>query len=440
MKCLRILPVLIAAVLLGSGCSSRQYLMPTPTVIAEGAHDPFALTTAAEQRSTTPVFVVSGREPSGRMSPARFYSNDRSRVLRLGRAELEIGAGMTWPELVDASRDPRRSTGTPIEFASFEEYGVLWASVPPPDLGFTRDWTAPDSSREPASAFAEAINDQLLSTGSDDAYIFVHGFNTDYTKNLGIAAEIWHYSGRRGAMLSFAWPSEHSVFAYQADKANAAYATRQLREFLRFLVEHTDVGRINIVAHSAGNPIVVEAMRDLRLMHYQADQASLQSTTRIGRVVLAAPDMDLLRAINATLDGFDECAESVVMYASTRDTALSLSSMIFSDTRLGASVKRLSPEEQQALRSVQSFEAVDVSRAQKKHSTFLGHSYYHQNPWVSSDIGLYLTLGLTASERGLERDEKTGFWVFPPDYESRLQEHELGARSAQRENQHEQAH
>lgn len=427
---------MLTASLVGYGCSSQQHLMPTPSAIADGAHDPFAFTPQAEQRSTTPVFVVSGRKPSGKQSPERFYSNDRSRVLRLGRAELEIGAGMTWSELVDASRDPRRSTGTPIELTAFEEYGVLWASVPPPDLGFTRDWTAPDSAREPASAFAEAINRQLRSTGSDEAFIFVHGFNTDYTKNLGIAAEIWHYAGRRGAMLSFAWPSEHSVFEYQADKANAAYATRQFRELLRFLVEYTDIGRINIVAHSAGNPIVVEAMRDLRLMHYQADKTSLQSATGIGRVVLAAPDMDLLQAINATLDGFDECAESVVMYASTRDTALSLSSMIFSDTRLGASVKRLSPEEQEALRKVQSFEAVDVSRAQKNHSSLLGHSYYHQNPWVSSDIGLYLTLGLTAEERGLERDDATGFWVFPSDYESRLSAQQLGALPEQSEPQH----
>ena len=435
MKRLCLVPVITTPVLLG-GCSSQQHLMPTPSVIADGAHDPFALTPQAEQRSTTPVFVVSGREPSGKLSPERFYSNDHSSVLRLGRAELEIGAGMTWPELVDASRDPQRSTGTPIELAGFEEYGVLWASVPPPDLGFTRNWTSPDSSREPASALAEAINQQLRSTGSDEAFIFVHGFNTDYTKNLGIAAEIWHYAGRRGAMLSFAWPSEHSVFEYQADKANAAYATRQFRELLRFLAQQTDIGRINIVAHSAGNPIVVEAMRDLRLMHYQADKASLHSMTGIGRVVLAAPDMDLLQAINATLDGFDECAESVVMYASTRDTALSLSSMIFSDTRLGASVKRLSPEEQEALHKVQSFEAVDVSRAQKNHSSFLGHSYYHQNPWVSSDIGLYLTLGLTAEERGLERDEATGFWVFPPDYESRLSAQQLGDLPEQSEIQH----
>ena len=412
--------IMLTTMLTGLGCSNQLHLMPTPTVIAQGAHDPFAGTPLAEQRTVTPVFVVSGREPSGREAPRRFYSNDRSSVLRVGRAELEIAPGATWSELVRTSSDRRRSGRAPIELTSYEEYGVLWSSVPPPDLGFSRDWDAPNTSREPASAFAGAIDAQLRASESDELYIFVHGFNTDYATNLGIAAEIWHYTGRRGAMLSFAWPSEHSLFKYQADKANAAYATRQFRELLRFLADETTAARIHIVAHSAGNPVVVEALRDLRLMHYGLDTVDVRAATKIGRVVLAAPDMDLLQAINASLDGFDDCAESVVMYASTRDTALSLAAMIFGDTRLGASVKRLSPDEREALREARSFEAVDVSRAQKRHSSLLGHSYYHHNPWVSSDISLYLTLGLAAHDRGLERDEATGFWVFPRGYDKAI--------------------
>ncbi len=410
----------VAALFLSAatGCTHQQRLMPTPSVIADGHVDPFRDTADAVKTNDTPVFVVSAREPrtTGNITPARYYTNDRTTRLRLGKATVRIGEEDSWEELAEASRQKRRSSSPIIRLRAFEEYGVLWSSVPPPNLGFDRDWTAPDADRSPADQFVADIEQQFELTQTNRIYIFVHGFNTSYTDNIGLAAEFWHYLGRHGVMINFSWPSKHSVFSYQEDKANAAYATRQFRKLLEFLAAETSVSSINLIAHSAGNPVVVESLRDLRLIHYNLSREELRRRVKIGRVVLAAPDMDLLQAINASMDGFDECAEHVAMYASTSDKALGFASMIFGDTRLGASVERLTPEEREALRVSTHFEAIDVSLAQKRHSSFLGHSYFHQNPWVSSDLGIFLRDGRYAEDRGLVFNEESAFWEFPKNY------------------------
>ncbi len=412
-----IISTLVAAALLAGGCSSRQYLMDTPTIIADGGVDPFVHTNASQQTTTTPVFVVAGRTRSDVTAPTRFYTDERSQLLRLGLATVEIGVDMDWTMLKEESLAADRSGKPEIRLTGYEEYGTLWTTVPPPDYGFDRDWTAPDADRAPAQAFAEALHEQFEQSGASTVTIYVHGFNTKFDGSLGIAAELWHYMGRRGAMLSFAWPSEHSLFKYEVDKANAAYSTRQFRKTLEFLANETSTTQINIIAHSAGNPIVVEGLRELRLIHYNLSKDELRAKTKIGRVVLAAPDMDLLQALSASLDGFGDCAQSVVMYANTKDRALSFSMKIFEAPRLGESVKALTPEEQGALAHLTSLEAVDVTVAQRHHKSFLGHSYFHQNPWVSSDLALYLAVGTRAADRGLLREDGALFWTFPEDYQ-----------------------
>ncbi|MEL7474535.1 MAG: hypothetical protein AAGK04_14560, partial [Planctomycetota bacterium] len=116
-----------------AACSTQQHLMPTPTVVAQGGLDPFADTALAERRTMTPVFVVSGRTPSGRTEAGRFYTNERSPTLRLGRAAIEIYPGAAWDELVGVSRGATKHDSVAISLAGYEEYGELWTTVPPPD-------------------------------------------------------------------------------------------------------------------------------------------------------------------------------------------------------------------------------------------------------------------------------------------------------------------
>jgi esterase/lipase superfamily enzyme len=416
----RCLPVLIVgALLLLGGC--QTVLMKTPSVVAEGALDPFENVVPARQGSDVPVFVASARTVSGKDDPASFYSPDRSREVRLGRAVVEVGEGMSWDELTAESRVRKRGKDPVVALASYEEYGPLWSTFWPPSYRFDRDWQAPGIDREAADRFVEAIEAMLTDSRRRQITIYVHGFNTTFANNVMMAGEFWHYMARDGVMMSFDWASRGSVFSYEVDKANANFAIRQLRCLLEFLAEHTSADRINILAHSAGNPVVVEALRQLSLMYYDLPDDEARARSKIGCVVLAAPDMDFDTCLSAGVDGAGRITQGWTVYASRKDKALGLSGSIFGDVRVGNSIGRLSDDEREAMIANKS-QWIDVTAAQKRASSFLGHSYYHQNPWVSSDVMLYLRLGATPEERGLVRDMDTGFLVFPDDYEERLPE------------------
>ncbi len=414
-------PYLLALIvtLCGSGCSHQAVLMETPAIARDGLIDPFEDVLPERQGSAVPVFVASTRTLSGDSDPATFYTNDRSREVRLGRATVDIGAGMTWPELVKASRAERRRKNPTIDVVAYEEYGALWSSVWPDTYRFDRDWDAPGVDRAPAERFVEDVEEILASSRRRQVLVYVHGFYTRFEGNLELTSEFWHYMARDGVVVSFDWPSKAKITTYQVDKANANFAIRQLREFLIFLAENTTAECINVIGHSAGCPVVVEALRQLSLMYYDLDDEEAQRRAKIGRVVMAAPDMDLDTALSAGVDGGGRVTQGWAVYASRKDRALGVSGSIFRDVRLGKSIGHLSDDERNAIIR-NNTQWIDVTAAQRHESTFTGHSYYHQNPWVSSDIMLYLQLGVAAEERGLIRDYETGFLVFPDDYVEQL--------------------
>ncbi len=410
--------VILCAVWL-TGCT--RVLMKTPAVIAEGGVDPFEYVLAERQSTDATVFVASARTVSGSTDPARFYSTERSREVRLGRAIVRIGDGMSWEELTAASRARTRRDNPTVALASYEEFGPLWSSAWPPEYRFNPDWVAPATDREPADRFVEAVESMLADSRRRQITVYVHGFNTKFANNVMMAGEFYHYMNRDEVMISFDWASKGDLFSYQVDKANAEFAVRQFRCLLEFLAEDTSAERINIVAHSAGNPIVVEALRQISLRYHDLSNDEARRRSKIGRVVLAAPDMDFETCLSAGVDGATRVTQGWTVYASRKDKALSFSGGIFGDVRVGNSIGKLSEYERDGLIRNKG-QWIDVTAAQRRAPSFLGHSYYHQNPWVSSDVLLYLRTGASGEERGLVRDLETGFLTFPADYEEQLPE------------------
>jgi esterase/lipase superfamily enzyme len=415
----KIAVVVSAVVLITAGCGT--VLMKTPAAVSSGKLDPLARVIPERQNSEAPVFVASARAVSGKSEPSLFYTNNRSRELRLGLAKVQIGPGMTWTDLVRESRAAERQHNPSLAVTAYEEFGPLWSTLWPPDLRFHRDWDPTDADREPARRFVAAVEAMLRDSRQRQITIYVHGFNTEFDENLMLAGEFWHYMARDDVMISFDWASRGSLFSYQVDKANAEFAVRQLRRLLEFLAASTSASRIDIIGHSAGCVVVAEALHQLSLMAYDLDGKEAQRRSRIGRVVLAAPDMDLGRALSARVDGILRVTHDVAVYASRGDRALGFSSNIFGDVRLGGSIGKLKDDERAAMIN-SGAQMIDIGPAERRTSSFLGHSYYHQNLWVNSDVMLFLELGATAEERGLVRDPKTGFLTFPDDYLQQLPE------------------
>ena len=136
----------------------------------------------------------------------------------------------------------KRARPIPVRLAGYREFGPLWTTTWGPVLGPARDWDFGDVDRTPADAFLEEIEPMLESSRRREITVFVHGFNTTFAGNTEVAAEFWHYY-RDGVMMSFEWPSEGSMFAYDVDTANAEFAVRQFRLLLQFLAERTSAER-----------------------------------------------------------------------------------------------------------------------------------------------------------------------------------------------------
>ncbi len=399
-----------------TGCVSSKYtrpLMPTPIGITAGLPYPGSDTFQdSEQISeSVPVFVVSGRNLDSEKKGLDPFGSERSHRPVFGIADVKIGAGLSAQQMREETTTDRQKKKAKVEFSKIKL--TPWSDKASP-------WRVKDDVvRHGDHPWVKAVNKQLAETGSRQATIFVHGYNTEFVDNTLLAAEIYHYLGRQGAMISFEWPSESKLLGYMADKGNANFSTRHFRALISNLAKECEIDSITIVAHSAGSPIVVNALREIRLMEFDLSPQEIQEKYAVHRVVLAAPDMDMMAFINAVHDRFYEVSGNVAVYASTKDRALEFSQWLYGNTRLGRAVGKLEPWESATLRSVPEIQMVDASEAEERHRNLLGHGYFHRDPWVSSDIGAFI-MGRPPAGRGLVKDSQGVFWKFPEDFPERL--------------------
>jgi esterase/lipase superfamily enzyme len=396
------------------GCA-KDSLMPTPVVFDETGLDPFVGLPLPQRTTTTEVFVFADRKPRGAEVTGEYFSNDRDQALRLGIATVDVGTGMTWSGLHEESLRSRRRAQPRVKVTTFEPLGPVWTGIPRLDAEASVD-------HEVADRFLAALKVQLAGSKANDVYVFVHGFNTKFEDNLALAAELHHYLGREGVFLSYAWPSRGSVFKYDVDKASATYSTRYFRLLLTYLGQRLDAHKVHIIAHSAGAPIAVNAIRELCLMHYDEGTKAVQDRYRIGNLVLVAPDMDVGAFENGIKDEIVGVPEQLVVYVSSRDKALDFSRMIHGFARLGSPFTVLGAEDMQFLHEHDNVQLIDVAGAEKDHGSWLGHSYFRDDPWVSSDVLMILRHGAMPQDRGLVRVGDNPIWQFAPDYPQRATE------------------
>lgn len=154
------------------------------------------------------------------------------------------------------------------------------------------------------------------------ALVFVHGFNTRFDEAVVRFAQIVDDTGFSGVPVLFSWPSRGSVRDYGYDKDSANFSRDAMGALLTRLAHDPDIAGVDIFAHSMGNWLTMEVLRDLAIAK---DTTTL---ARIDTVVLAAPDvdMDVFRTQVARLGPL---AQRMTVYASKDDYALQISRRLF---------------------------------------------------------------------------------------------------------------
>lgn len=199
------------------------------------------------------------------------------------------------------ARDPRPATYFSGERSPKLDFAAFDVSVPPSHENGEIEWP----SREPGDArtdcvvrggayldseqaFVSELNRRLARKppGERKALLFVHGYNTLFAEGLFRMAQVVHDSHSTAVPIHFSWASRGSLSDYIYDMNSATSARDRLERVMRLLAS-SDAEEINILAHSMGNWVTVEAIRNIRV------KGDAPGSGKVGTIILAAPDIDI---------------------------------------------------------------------------------------------------------------------------------------------------
>ena len=191
------------------------------------------------------------------------------------------------------------------------------------------DFVAAGVRRLDGKATRAWLDSQGSAANKHRVLIFVHGYNNRFSDAVFRAAQIVHDFDAEVTPILFTWPSRGNLFSYGYDRESASLSRDALEQLLDMLVRDPAVQEVDILAHSMGNFLVLETLRQMAIRDRRIP-------AKIDDVMLAAPDVDVDVFQNEILD-MGEPHPKFTLFASRDDKALALSGWIWgSDARLGA--------------------------------------------------------------------------------------------------------
>jgi esterase/lipase superfamily enzyme len=214
-------------------------------------------------------------------------------------------------------------------------FGALTVSIPPQHVTGEIEWPGNDGA-DPSKHFvttdrqfysSKDFLDEIRARSrqggpeANSVLVFVHGYNTLYEEAVYWMAQIVHDSGYTGTAVLFAWPSRGKAPLYLADREASTYSRDYFEQALLQMSELPEVGEINILAHSMGNWLAVETLRQAKI----AGRGDFNG--KLGEVILASPDLDVT-VFRTQLDVIGALPRPMTILVSGDDKALSLSTKL----------------------------------------------------------------------------------------------------------------
>ncbi|MHC4993054.1 MAG: alpha/beta hydrolase, partial [Planctomycetota bacterium] len=315
---------LLLVVLIG-GC--QRTLVGTPNLYLAADADPFADVPPALRSSTIDLLYVTDRRAEGERDGRMRYRHFRSISLAWGSYTVQIGNGVTWTELVEASRTQRRAVNLPLRSGTVIEHGRFPETPPPMEMVdgqvvVTSDYVA--NLHESTAAFHDELQRRLELTPRKEVFVFVHGFNNSIANAAFRLAELWHMLGREGVPLLYSWPAGAPglIKGYTYDRESSEFTIYHFKQLLTALRSCPGVSRVHLIGHSRGTDVVLTALREL-LLQTDGTGRDPRSDYRMGHVVLAAPDIDLQVSQQRNVaEQIPRILETLTIYVTPNDRAL----------------------------------------------------------------------------------------------------------------------
>jgi esterase/lipase superfamily enzyme len=163
--------------------------------------------------------------------------------------------------------------------------------------------------------------------------LYVHGFNQTFETAALDAVRLSEGISFAGATMVFSWPSKAKLLDYGYDRESAMWSRDALDQLFDALIASPALGRVQVVAHSIGTMLTMEALRQLYARRGDA------AAERIGAIVFAAPDIDM-DVFSSSIKRIGPLAANVTVVTATNDRALALSRWIAGGiTRVGDAEK-----------------------------------------------------------------------------------------------------
>jgi esterase/lipase superfamily enzyme len=228
------------------------------------------------------------------------------------------------------------------------------------------------------TAFQNSVDRSIDSRLPDDREImlFVHGFNTDIVAAILRAAQITHDSGFQGVTVVFSWASAGKTLDYVYDLNSALHARDGLIQTAEALLNTRTTG-LSVVAHSMGNFLTVEAMRQAQLLNL------FNASGKLENIILASPDIDI-DVFKTQLKVFPKSKRRFYVLISENDKALAVS------RRLAGGVPRVGNDTVEDLAEL-GVTVIDLTNVDDTSS--LNHTKFADSPEIVQLIGKRLQEG-----------------------------------------------
>jgi esterase/lipase superfamily enzyme len=243
-------------------------------------------------------------------------------------------------------------------------------------------FTIRELSAVPLGTFIKAGSEQAKQAKSfkDQALVFVHGFNTSFDDALYRAAQITYDIGFDGASYVFSWPSQGVASGYLYDRDSVDYSIKQFVDFLDIVARKTGAKQVNVLAHSMGARLVIDALLPPQ------EEAEPMATGRLKHVILVAADADKT-VFEQRAHQHKNVAETMTLYANDNDTALEVSK------KFSGGVPRVGSVPGGIPTIVEGSDTIDVSEATNWVFLSLHHNTYAEARHILRDIAVLMRQG-----------------------------------------------
>ena len=242
--------IVIACVVAIGGCANHrrhELVAAQPVAISD-----------ADIAARHGIFVATTRSPSAEASVV--FGSGRASGVNFARVD------MTVPKGHQTGNIERAKDGRPGDPA--------------------KDFTAQDVVLYPSeAAFGKAVGIDIAEH-EDRVLVFVHGYNTGFDDGVYRMTQLVNDTKYPGTPVLFSWASAAKTANYVYDNNSTTAARDDLEATLRLLAK-SRAKSIDIIAHSMGNWLTMETLRQLAI------SGDRDLGGKLGYVVLASPDIDV---------------------------------------------------------------------------------------------------------------------------------------------------